>query len=164
MRRDDIIGRTPAERLAVALFAAAFLALLAAMPGWRADDRPDPGSYAMAPAAFAAWEEAFAARYATDAEGRPVVRPPPGDVPVLARRFAFVPELELQAGHTYRLHLSAGDTVHSAVLDGREVLLVPGRVAMVTITPLAPGPLELRCGEYCGLGHSRMRGGIVVVP
>ncbi len=160
MRRDEILGASPAERVAVALFAAAVLALLALMPAWRADDRPDPGSYAMGPAAFAAWEQGFAARYASGG----VVRPPPGDVPVLARRFAFAPALELRAGHTYRLQLSSVDGVHSAVLAGsREVLLVPGRVEVVTVTPAAPGPLSLRCGEYCGIGHSGMRASIAVV-
>ncbi|MDA8232309.1 MAG: quinol oxidase [Magnetospirillum sp.] len=166
MRREEILGKTPAERLAVTAFAGITLALALLMPGWRADDRAPPDGYAMSPDAFVRWEDAFAARNAT---GRmvqigPLVRPPPGDVPVLARRFAFVPALELRAGRTYRLHLSAADGVHSAALDGREVLLVPGRVAVLAITPSRPGIMTLQCGEYCGIGHSRMTAAITVIP
>ncbi len=158
MRREDLLGAGRGERMAVAAFAAAFVALLALMPVWRADDRP--AGEAMTPAAFAAWESDFAARYETGG----VARPPPGDVPVLARRFTFVPALELRVGQTYRLAFSSADGVHSAAIAGREVLVVPGRVTVITLTPTRPGPLDLRCGEYCGLGHSRMRGRITVVP
>lgn len=149
-----MVDATRLDRLATALFIAATLALAVAWPGWRLADAPP--AYAEAPAAFAARVDAFA-------DGNAVVRPAPGDVPVLARRFEFFPALELQVGQTYRLHVSSVDGVHSLVLDGREVLLVPGQVRILEVTPERPGGLDLRCNEYCGLGHNRMRGDVLVV-
>lgn len=142
------------DRWATILFALASLVLVAVWPGWRLVD---------APAAYTESPEAFAARVAAFAAGQSMVRPPPGDVPLLARRFEFHPALELKIGQTYRLHLSSVDGVHALVLGGAEVMLVPGEVRVLEITPDRLGPLEARCNEYCGLGHNKMRGQIVVV-
>lgn len=138
-----------AERVLTVLFVLATLVLAAAWPGWR---------LAEAPPAYGEEPARLLARAGTQER-----RPPPGDVVVLARRFEFFPAVELMVGQSYRLHLSAVDGVHSMVLNGREVLLVPGEVRVVDITPDRPGSLDLRCNEYCGLGHSRMRGAITVV-
>lgn len=145
---------TRLDRLAAALFIAATLALAVAWPGWRLADIPP--AYAEEPAAFAARIDVFAG-------GKAVVRPGAGDVPLLARRFEFFPALELRVGQTYRLHVSSVDGVHSLVLDGREMLLVPGEVRILEVTPERPGRLDLRCNEYCGLGHNRMRGDVMAV-
>lgn len=142
------------DRWVSLLFAVASMVLVAAWPGWRLADVP--AAYAQPPEIFAARVEAFAAGQAT-------VRPAPGDVPLLARRFEFHPALELKVGQTYRLHLSSVDGVHALVLDGVETMLVPGEVRVLEITPDRAGPLEARCNEYCGLGHNRMRGQIVAV-
>jgi cytochrome c oxidase subunit 2 len=142
------------DRWATLVFSLASLVLVAVWPGWRLADMP--AAYAEPPEAFAARVEAFVA-------GQPIVRPVPGDVPLLARRFEFHPALELRIGRTYRLHLSSVDGVHALVLDGVEMMLVPGEVRVLDITPDRAGPLEARCNEYCGLGHNRMRGQIVAV-
>lgn len=142
------------DRWATTLFVLASVVLVAVWPGWRLADVP--AAYAEPPEAFAARVEAFAA-------GQLVVRPPPGDVPLLARRFEFHPGLELKVGQTYRLHVSSTDGIHALVLGGAEVMLVPGEVRVLEIIPDRPGQLEARCNEYCGLGHNRMRGQIVAV-
>lgn len=155
-----------ADRLGAALLAAASLALLLAWPGWRLGDAPPADAYAQDPAAFQAAVETYAAAHAVgERDGMPLVRPPPGaDVPVLARRFQFWPALQLQAGQTYHLHVASVDTVHSVVVQGHELALLPGQVRVVDVTPAAGAPPALQCGEYCGLGHTRMRAGIEVVP
>ncbi|HLO76859.1 MAG TPA: quinol oxidase [Magnetospirillum sp.] len=154
------------ERAAAALMAVATAGLLLAWPGWRMRDAPPGDGYARNVDQFAAAVEAFAAAHTVgERDGVPLVRPPPGaEVPVLARRFQFWPALQLQAGQTYRLHLAAQDTVHSVVIDGRELALLPGQVRVMAITPAQGTAPALQCGEYCGLGHNRMRGGIEVVP
>lgn len=127
----------------------AFLALAAWWPGWRGGEQPL--GQAVDPAAFVAETEAFATRH----QAGQTVRPPPGAVPLLARRFEFWPPLALDPGESYRLRLMAQDSVHSVAVNGREMLLVPGHVQDIDV---APGDqLELRCNEYCGLGHNRMR-------
>lgn len=96
-------------------------------------------------------------------DGIPVVRPAPGDVPVLVKRWEFSPALELEAGKTYRLHLLSEDVVHSAAIGESEVLLSPGQVKVVTLVAPASGRVRIQCGEYCGLGHTKMIGSIEVV-
>lgn len=155
-----------ADRLGAALLAAASLALLLAWPGWRLSDRRPADVYSQPPDAFQVAAETYAAAHAVgERDGMPLVRPPPGaDVPVVARRFQFWPALQLQAGQTYHLHVATVDTVHSVVVQGRELSLVPGQVRVVDVTPEAGTPPALQCGEYCGLGHTRMRAGIEIVP
>lgn len=130
---------------------AAFVLLAALWPGWRRDEA-EPGQ-AVDAAAFVAEVHAFAARHRRGE----MVAPPPGAVPLLARRFEFWPSLRLEAGQTYRLRVMAEDSVHSLAVRGREVLLVPGRVHEIAVTPRVGEEIELRCNEYCGLGHNRMR-------
>lgn len=155
-----------ADRLSAAALALASVVLLLAWPGWRLSDAPPAQSYPQDPAAFLAAAESFAAAHAVgERDGMPLVQPPPGaDIPVVARRFQFWPALRLQAGRTYRLHVASLDTVHSVVVQGRERSLLPGQVRVMEITPAAGTPPALQCGEYCGLGHTRMRAGVEVVP
>lgn len=155
-----------AERWAAALVLAGGIGLMAAWPGWRLSDAPPADVYAQNPELFLAAAETYAqAHGAGERDGMTVVRPPPGaEVPVVARRFEFWPALELQAGERYRLHVMALDTVHSVVVQGREFALLPGQVRMVEITAVPDAPPILQCGEYCGLGHNRMRGAVTVVP
>lgn len=129
----------------------AFAALAALWPGWRGAEEGD--GEAVEVAVFAAQVRAFAAAHQVGE----VVVPPPGPVPMLARRFEFWPPLRLEAGQTYRLRLMADDGLHSVAVAGREVLLVPGRVQEIELVARPGDEIELRCNEYCGLGHNRMR-------
>lgn len=152
------------QRLGAALLATATAGLLLSWSGWRLTDAPPADAYAQDPGAFLAAAESFAeAHRVGERDGMPLVRPPPGgDVPVVARRFQFWPALEVQAGQTYRLHVAAVDTVHSVVVQGRELALLPGQVRVVEVTPEPDAPPVLQCGEYCGLGHNRMRAEVTV--
>lgn len=95
-------------------------------------------------------------------DGTPIVRAPADDVYIVLRRWAFYPALELDPGRTYRLHLLAEDVVHSAVIAGRETLLVPGQAQTLSLTAPADGRIAIQCGEYCGLDHTKMIGHIAV--
>lgn len=150
------------DRWGAGALAVAMTGLLLAWPGWRLTDFPPADAYAQDSGIFAGVAETYAAAHRIgERDGMPLVRPPPGaDVPVIARRFEFWPALELEAGQTYRLHVAALDTVHTVAVDGREVILIPGQVRVVEVMPSRSGPLALQCGEYCGLGHNRMRGSV----
>lgn len=130
-----------------ALPVVAFVALTLLWPGWRQPE-DDLGEVVEA-TAFSARVHAYASLYREEA--------PAGEIPMLARRFEFYPAVRLQAGQSYRLQLMAEDTVHAVAVNGHEMLLVPGRVQTVEITPHPGDVVELRCNEYCGLGHNRMR-------
>jgi cytochrome c oxidase subunit 2 len=145
------------DRLGAALFVAATLGLLAAWPGWRLSDAAPADAYAQQPDDFLRQAEAFVDTYQVgERDGLPLVHPPPGAaIPVVARRFQFWPALDLEAGRTYTLHIASVDTVHSVVVQGHELALLPGQVRVIEIH--SGLELVLQCGEYCGLGHTRMR-------
>ena len=166
-RTDD---RLPAdgrrwERLAVIGVGAVLVAAFVTMPAWRGVPQAAFESEAMDATAFEAGYDAMVARYRVGEteDGLPVVRPPPGDVYIAAERWRFRPVLELQAGQSYRLHVASQDILHGVVIAGHEALLVPGRAALLTLTPVGPGPISLVCSEYCGLEHNKMRSLMTVV-
>ena len=139
---------------------ALLLATVIMLVGWlteRTGTDPLPvESYAADPAAFLAKFEAQGTE--------PVVRPPPGDVYMRVKRWEFSPALELAPHQTYRLHLLSEDGVHSAAIGEAELLLQPGVVKVVTVVTPAAGRIRIQCGEYCGLGHTKMIGSIEVLP
>ena len=106
----------------------------------------------------------YTVRTETD-EKIPVVAPPPGsDVYLLARLWAFYPILELENGKTYRLHLTSMDYNHGFSLQPANIniQIVPGFEHVVTVTPNQAGTYSVVCNEYCGIGHHRMVGRIIV--
>lgn len=147
---------------------AAIIVLFAAMPAWRGKPPPPVETYAMSAAAFEAKVDAQVKAHATGemvADGIPVVRPPPGDVYVLARRWHFWPVVELRAGETYRLHVASVDILHGFHLDDRvDLLLAPGEAHAFTVTASQWRPLVMQCSEYCGLEHNRMKATLRVIP
>ncbi|MBX9634834.1 MAG: quinol oxidase [Magnetospirillum sp.] len=154
-----------ADRWGAALLLAVTLGLLAAWPVWRLTDLAPADAYAQTPENFAQSMEVYVAVHQVgERDGMPLIRPQPGaDIPVIARRFEFWPALELKAGQSYRLHVTSLDTVHTVVVHGQEFSLIPGQVRVIQLAPAKPGMLILQCGEYCGLGHNRMRGSAEVV-
>lgn len=163
------------ERRLVLFIGVLAVALFAAMPLWRdvaarAQGRPLEAFYTISAADFSGKVEAMIAQYGTGQteDGAPVVRPPPGDVYLLLRRFQYYPVLELEAGRTYRLHVYAEDVQHGFTLvrpgRGAELhrLIAPGRAAVVAFDAGAPGKLALSCSDYCGIGHNSMRASLYV--
>ena len=67
------------------------------------------------PAAFSAQVQAFSKKYADD---RPCLGAPGTDAYMLATRYAWYPELVLQAGKEYRIWISSGDVLHGFSLVG----------------------------------------------
>lgn len=162
-----MVPRRGAERLAWWGLLGVILALLAAMPAWRGYPPAPVDSYAMAPEAFEAKVEAMVKAHATGevvADGIPVVRPPEGDVYVLARRWQFYPIVELEPGKTYRLHVASIDILHGFHLTDRiDMLLTPGTAHAFPVRPAGGDLLVMQCSEYCGLQHNRMKATIRVL-
>lgn len=166
-------------RLALVVVAAAIAGLMAAMPAWRGYPPPvGVETYAMAPEAFADKVDAMVAAHATgetvverDHKGNPVgepipvVRPPGGDVYVLAKRWSFWPILELEPGTSYRLHVASIDILHGFHLsDDLDFLLVPGEAHAFQLRPMDGERLVMQCSEYCGIQHNRMKATLRVLP
>jgi len=156
---------SPLEKGLLVGVSALLTVLFLAMPAWRGMPQAAAvASYPIAADAFDARLTAMITRFQVGEQGDlPVVRPPPGDVYLTAERWRFTPALELEAGGSYRLHVSSRDTMHGVVIAGREALLTPGTAAVLPLTAGGPGPVPTVCSEYCGLEHNKMKGAITVV-
>mgnify|MGYP006284078727 CR=1 FL=1 len=100
----------------------------------------------------------YTVRTETD-QNIPVVHPPAGeDVYLIARLWSWHPILELEAGKTYRLHLSAMDYQHGFSLqpENINIQVLPGYEHVVKVTPNRPGTYAIICNEFCGIGHHKM--------
>lgn len=122
-------------------------------------------TYRVTPSQFNALATQFIDKYQVGTEaGIPVVRPPAGDVFVVAQTWQWSPILELKKGETYRFHLSSLDLQHGFSLQPENLnfQVLPGYDYVVTFTPDKAGEYQIVCNEYCGIGHHLMVGKIIV--
>lgn len=95
---------------------------------------------------------------------------PPGtrSFEVIASRFKFEPEvLEVDQGDRVVLHMRSADTAHGLAIKEFKVkkdLPDTGEVITVEFVAAKAGTFRVECSEYCGKGHSKMRGRLVVRP
>ena len=95
----------------------------------------------------------------------PVVKPnAKGEAFLLAHLWAWYPILELEAGKTYKIHLSSVDYNHGFSLQPTNINIqvLPGYEHVVKMTPTKAGTYAIVCNEYCGIGHHTMLGRIYV--
>ncbi len=73
--------------------------------------------------------------------------------------------LYVPAGRPVKLILTSRDVIHSFYVPDFRIKqdLIPGRYTTVWFEAKEPGVHELLCAEYCGTGHSVMRGQVVVL-
>jgi cytochrome c oxidase subunit 2 len=100
----------------------------------------------------------------------------PGDIPatpprsfeMIASKFKYEPAtLQVTEGDRVRLTLRSADTDHGLEIKKLKVkVAVPKGGDPVTVEFVADkaGTYEFKCSEYCGSGHGRMKGQLVVVP
>jgi cytochrome c oxidase subunit 2 len=85
---------------------------------------------------------------------------------VTASRYRFEPaRLEVRAGDVVELALHSADTTHGLEIDAFGVkAVIPKGGAVVTVSFVADkvGVFPFACSEYCGSGHKRMKGELVV--
>jgi cytochrome c oxidase subunit II len=89
----------------------------------------------------------------------------PRQISITAERFSFsTPEIRVRKGERVTLVLASADMLHGfAVPDlGVRVDLVPGKTVALTITPDRAGRFVFLCDNFCGEGHDRMAGTLVV--
>lgn len=91
----------------------------------------------------------------------------PADIYLLAQQWSFEPAvLRLRAGTPYRLRMMAVDASHGASLQlgkGSQIVrLRQGALVEQELTFTRPGAYLVYCTIYCGIGHDRMSGQIVV--
>jgi heme/copper-type cytochrome/quinol oxidase subunit 2 len=89
-------------------------------------------------------------------------------IEVVAHKYAFDPSrIEIKAGETVEITFRSTDTKHGFVckkLGLEKVVFTKEEPATVTFTPEKPGTYPFKCARFCGLGHPKMKGQIVVTP
>lgn len=87
-------------------------------------------------------------------------------IDVTASRFQFEPAtISVAQGDTVRLRLHSADRSHAVAIKAFRVKApIPKGGETVTVEFVADqaGQFAFTCSEYCGTGHSRMKGTLVV--
>lgn len=73
-------------------------------------------------------------------------------------------ELHLPVGKPVRILLRSVDVLHDFYVPEfrAKMDMIPGMVTYFWLTPTRTGTFEILCAELCGVGHSQMRGTVVV--
>ncbi len=79
-------------------------------------------------------------------------------------RIVDAPELHLLVGQPVKLLLRAKDVLHDFYVPPfrTRMNMVPGMVTQMWLTPTRTGRYDILCAQLCGVGHSDMRGVVVV--
>ena len=86
-------------------------------------------------------------------------------VRVTAKKFEYAPsQITLKKGVPVVLEFTSLDRLHgfNCPALGVRADIDPGKVTKVQVTPLKVGTFEFFCDNFCGSGHSNMRGKFVV--
>lgn len=89
----------------------------------------------------------------------------PVRVKLEARKFDFsATEIRVKKGQPVTLVLSGNDFVHGFSVPDFNVRadIIPGKTVEVTFTPGRTGRFHFLCDNFCGEGHDRMAGFLVV--
>jgi len=89
----------------------------------------------------------------------------PRRIPVVARKFVFIPnEISVRKGESVVLEFSAPEVAMGFFAPelGLRALIVPGEVAKVPFTAEKAGRFDFLCDVFCGDGHEGMNGHLVV--
>jgi cytochrome c oxidase subunit II len=87
------------------------------------------------------------------------------EIKMTAKKYEFNPkEITVKQGEKVRLIITATDRDHGFKLDeyGINQKLQKGVPATIEFTADKPGTFTFRCSEFCGLGHPRMKGKLIV--
>ena len=87
-------------------------------------------------------------------------------IDVTASRFQFEPAtISVEQGDSVRLRLHSADRSHAfAIKAFRVKALIPKGGETVTVEFVADqaGTFAFTCSEYCGTGHSKMKGTLII--
>ncbi len=74
-------------------------------------------------------------------------------------------ELYVRQNRPVRMVMRADDVIHSFFVPAFRVKqdLMPGRYTQLWFTPTKIGTFDIFCAEYCGTGHSKMLGKVIVL-
>jgi cytochrome c oxidase subunit 2 len=89
-------------------------------------------------------------------------------IDVTAKKYEFSPaRIEVKLGETVELTATSSDAKHGfecKELGVQKVTFEPNRPAVIRFTANRTGTFQFKCANFCGFGHGRMKGEIVVSP
>jgi heme/copper-type cytochrome/quinol oxidase subunit 2 len=92
----------------------------------------------------------------------------PRKITVVAHKYAFEPShLELKVGEPVEITFESQDKKHGFSckdLTPEKIEFDKDKPATITITPQTAGTYRFKCAHWCGFGHGKMKGEIVVAP
>jgi cytochrome c oxidase subunit 2 len=91
--------------------------------------------------------------------------PEPVEIKMTAKKYRFDPkEITVKQGDQVRLIITALDRDHGFKLEayGINQKLAKGNPTTIEFTASKPGTFQFQCSDFCGLGHMKMKGKLVV--
>ena len=110
-----------------------------------------------------------AARPSSLAAQTPTPTPTPmpvREIELKATKYEFAPnKIEVALNTVVRLKVTAADRKHGFEIEGvkdSKTDIEEGTTKVIEYKATKAGTFEFKCSNFCGLGHSRMKGSIVV--
>ena len=92
----------------------------------------------------------------------------PRQITLKAKKFEWDPaKIEVRVDEVVEVTLLSEDVKHGFICKGLKIKAVKfkkDQPAMITFTAERPGTFRFKCADFCGLGHRRMKGEVVVKP
>jgi len=113
--------------------------------------------------AAAALLAAFAVWMISAQEPAPAV--PAIEIRMTAKKYEFSPStIRVKAGQRVKLVITAVDHVHGFKVEALHIdeTLEKGEATTVEFTAGQPGTFPFECSHFCGLGHKKMKGELIV--
>lgn len=89
------------------------------------------------------------------------------EIRLTAKKYEYNPgEIHVRAGERVRLIFTALDRTHGFEIEPLKIKekLIKGQETVVEFVAPEPGTYEFKCSVFCGFGHRRMKGKLVVEP
>lgn len=86
-------------------------------------------------------------------------------IKITAKKFEYSPgEITLKKGVPVVLELTTADRLHGFDCPGLGIRgdINPGKTTKIEFTPKAAGTFPFHCDNFCGTGHDKMKGTIIV--
>jgi cytochrome c oxidase subunit 2 len=87
------------------------------------------------------------------------------EITMTASSYQFDPAvITVKKGDQVRLIVTATDRRHGINIDGYDIdqTLKPGEPTTIEFTADKAGTFEFKCSVYCGMGHQKMKGKLIV--
>jgi cytochrome c oxidase subunit 2 len=90
---------------------------------------------------------------------------PVTEIQMTAKKYEFTPStIRVKTGEPVKLTITATDHEHGFKIDALHIneKLPKGKPVTIEFTPMQAGTFPFECSHFCGLGHGKMKGQLIV--